>query len=423
MTLSILLIIPVLLVIEGLFSGSEIALMSTDRLELKKKAKKGSQGSALALRLLEHPERILSSTLLITISCAMGVSSLIAIFVKQQDLSGSSAGLISIFISSTLIIGLGEILPKTFFQRYSKKLAPRISYLVNASYWSFFPITRFLSIYTSRLTRLVGPIFDLISGKKRTSRDEIQSLLSYGRRDTGIPTEEKRMLKRIFDFKDTEAKNALIPLVKVDAIEESASIREALERFQQHRHSRMPVYSGRIDNIVGTLKFSDVIHASELNSSIRAHVKKAHFAAETQILEDLLAEMHRQKHEISTVVDEYGGAVGVLTLEDIVEEVVGEIDDEYDSRKNFYRVINDRTWWVQSRMEIGHINEILKLDLPEGDYETLGGFLLQQFGRIPEVKDELYFDTSAGALKFTIRQANDRSIESVLVERLDVVSR
>ena len=135
-------------------------------------------------------------------------------------------------------------------------------------------------------------------------------------------------------------------------------------------------------------------------------------------LKILLHDMHREDNEMVVVVDEYGGAVGIITFEDIVEEIVGEINDEYDSEMTPYKELGESSWLVQARMEIQQINEQLRLDLPEGDYEALGGFLLQQFGRIPEPRDELHFATSSGSLRFTIRKATEHEIEAVFIERL-----
>jgi CBS domain containing-hemolysin-like protein len=266
----------------------------------------------------------------------------------------------------------------------------------------------------------VGPIEQLLTGKKPTTRDELRSLMSFNKRETEITTSEKRMIKRILDFKESEAKHALIPLVRVEAIEDVASVREALERFESHRHSRMPVYSERVDNIIGILETTDLFTATDLNQPIRNYVSSAHYVAETQSLEDLLKEMSREDNEMVVVVDEHGGAVGILTFEDIVEEIVGEISDEYDQESKTYREISDGRWLVQARMEIDQINDLLKIDLPHGDYETLSGFLLQQFGRIPEPRDELFFNTPVGQLKFTVKQATERHIESVLIEMMEV---
>jgi putative hemolysin len=413
---TLLVSVPPLLLIEGFFAGSEISLLSADKLVLKSNAQKGSRRAKLALELSNKPERVLSTTLLATSLCVIAISSLIALFVLSRGIA--HADLVSVALTSPLVVLLGELIPKTIYQRYATQLAPWVAFPLHVTYIVFYPFTKLLSTYTTKLSRLVGPIEEMLTGKRRTTREELRSLLSYNRKETDIKASEKRMIKRIFDFKDTEAKHALIPLVKVEAIDESETIREALERFQRHRHSRMPVFSERIDNIVGVLEANDLFGVLDLNQPIRNYVSNAHYVAETQSLEDLMIDMRREDIQMVVVVDEYGGAIGVLTFEDIIEEIVGEINDEYDSEGALFREVTETKWLVQSRMEIQAINERLRLDLPEGDYETLSGFLLQQFGKIPDIRDELYFDTSSGTLKFTIRKATQRQIESVEIEKL-----
>ncbi len=415
--LSLFWILPPLLALEALFSGAEIALLSADRLKLKDLSQKGNAGAALALRLIAHPEQVLSTTLLMTSLGIVGISTTLALFFMAD--SPEHGELYSILVASPLIVIFGELLPKTFFQRYAQNLAPYVAYPVAIGYYAMFPITRLLSAFTNRISRMIGPIEALLTGKRRTTREELRQLLSFGKRDSEIKTSEKRMIKRILDFKDSEAKHALIPLVKVDAIGEDETLREALERFQQHRHSRMPVYSERIDHIVGILEVSQLLRTTDLSTKVSTLTAPIRFVAETQSLEDVLQLMYQERIEMVAVVDEYGGAVGILTTEDIVEEVMGEIHDEFDPQQSQVRALTDTSWLVPARTEIVSINESLKIDIPEGHYETLSGFLLQQFGRIPSAQDELHFETPLHSLKFTIRSATPRQIELVVVETLD----
>lgn len=414
-------IIP-LLFIEGFFSGSEIAILSADKLALRKRAKLGHRGSQLALDLASHPERVLSTTLLLTSLCIVTSSALISLSFLSRGFAHSD--LLAVLVTSPLIVVFGELIPKTFFQRNSTRLAPWVARPLSVTYWIFLPATRALSAYTSRLSRVLGPIEELLSGKKRNTREELVALLSYSKKETEIKSSETRLIRRILDFKDSEAKHALIPLVRVEALDSRTSLQIALERFEQHRHSRVPVYEKRVDNIIGVLEAGDLLSATNhsspagLDQTITPYITPAHYVAETQSLEDVLGDMHRESIEMVVVVDEHGGAIGILTSEDIVEEIVGEISDEYDTESMPFRVLGDATWLVQARMEVAQVNEVLKLELPSGDYETLGGFLLQQFGRIPAPRDELFFNTPAGSFKFTIRTANERQIDSVLVERL-----
>jgi CBS domain containing-hemolysin-like protein len=365
---------------------------------------------------MEHPERILSSTLLMTSLCVIIISSLMTLYLLGLGLAHTE--LYSILFTSPLVVIFGELIPKTVFQKYSNRLAPWVAVPVSAVYWIFYPATRLLSGYTNRLSRLLGPIEILIGGKKKSTREELLTVISYGKRDSEIKSSEKKMIRRILDFKDSEAKHALIPLVKIDAISETTSTREALQKFRLHRYSRMPVYADRIDNITGIIELSHLADHKNLDQPITRDVTPAFYVAETQSLYDLLTEMRRRKVEMAVVVDEYGGAIGILTFEDIIEEIVGEIQDEFDSDKKPFKELSDTSWLIQSTMEVQAINEQLRLDLPEGDYETISGFLLQQFGRIPELGDELHFDTPSGSLKFTIKKASERQIESVLIERL-----
>ena len=409
-----------LVTIEGFFSGSEIALLSCDKLILKKSAKHGSKRAQLALELSKHPERVLSTTLFITNLCIISISALVELYMLETQ--APHPEIYSLLIASPLIVLFGELLPKTFYQRHANELAPWVALPVQLTFWFFYPFTRLLATYTTRLSRIVIPIEELISGRRRTTRDEIRSALSIPKEESEIRSTEKKMIRRIFDFKETEAKHALIPLVRVDAIEDTASVQHALEKFERHRHSRMPVYSKRIDNIIGVLEANDLLAANDLQESIRLYITPANYVAETQSLDDLVTDMRTEDTEMVVVVDEHGGAVGILTFEDIVEEIVGEISDEYDSEISPFKETGENTWSVQARTEIQLLNESLKLDLPEGNYETLSGFLLQQFGRIPENRDELFFDTPSGSYKFTIQKATERHIETVMIQRVHVRS-
>jgi putative hemolysin len=405
-----------LVLIQGLFAGSEIALLSADRLQLQSRAKSGSRLAARALALVKEPERIFSTTLLLTSLCVVTSSVLIALWVI--DTYGAQSDLLAIAITSPVIVLFGEVLPKTLFQLNANRAAPWVAPLVQGGFYVFFPITSVLGRYTSRLSRAIDPLEELIVGKKRSTREELRALVSSSRSDSEITTSEKRLIRRILDFKGTEAQHALIPLVKVDAIELEATVFDALESFQQHRHSRMPVYSERVDNIVGILDVGDLFSAADTDAPVKTYMRQPHYAPETQELEELIRDMRSKKVEMSVVVDEYGGAVGVLTVEDIVEEIVGEIRDEFDPEASSYREISEGRWWIPGKQEILPLNEALHLEIPEGPYETIGGFLLQQFGRIPEPEDEVHYSTPQGKFRFIVQRATPRAIQAVILERL-----
>jgi putative hemolysin len=412
---TLLIIIPPILLIEGIFSGSEIALLSADKTLLKTNAGKGSKAAKLALDLANHPEKVLTSTLVVTCLCVILISSIVTLYVRERY--DRHVDFYSILIASPLIVLIGELIPKMLYQRYANRFAPLVAYPVTIIYWLLYPFTKVLSLYTTYLSRSLRPIEEILTGKPPTARDELITLLNYGKRESEITASEKEMIKRIFDFKGTQAKHIMMPLIRVEAIEEKASIRDAIERFKIHRHSRMPIYSNRIDNIIGVLEISDLFLSQDSQQSIRPFMSPTPYIAETHLIEDLLTEMKQNETEMVIVVDEYGGAIGILTFEDIVEEIVGEINDEHDDQVADFQELGENRWLFQARMEVTRINEQLQFEIPEGDYETLGGFLLQQFSKLPETGDELYFDTPVASLKFVIRKANDRMVQTVLIEK------
>ena len=206
----------------------------------------------------------------------------------------------------------------------------------------------------------------------------------------------------------------MIPLVDVVSIREDSKIQEATRQMKQSGFSRYPVYAFRVDHIGGWINHFDLLRIRDSKESIHKYIRELHFLPQNIFLGKLLLEMKKKGDRIVMLVDEYGGVVGMVTLEDILEEVVGDIEDEYDNNSSQFRTVNEGEYIVQANMSIEAINEAMKLSIAKGDYETLGGFLLQQFNRIPEIGDELYL----GDLKFIVLKASNRAIQTVQITRL-----
>ncbi|MGE4234471.1 MAG: hemolysin family protein [Bacteriovoracia bacterium] len=404
----------VALILEAFFSGSEMALISADRLALKKLAKKNNSGANVALKLLSEPETILVTTLVGTCLCVTFQAAAFTIFIAQNF--GEEYEIYSLLVLSPIVLIFGELLPKTLFQRYSEQLSPKVAPIIRLVQIALYPITFILIRYTKVLSRRLQPIEELITGRHNpTHREELRYLLTYGKKETSLKSSERRMIRRILDFSRAQAKNAAIPLVNVDMIEDSISMQEALEAFVKFGHSRLPVYHERVDNIVGIVHVFDLYFEKDSQKTISQLMQSPFYTPESQHLDDLLYVMQKKGIQMAIVVDEYGGAVGILTLEDILEEIVGEIKDEYDEDKSLFKKISDKEFIIQGKMEIDSINENLKLGLPTGSYETLAGFLLEQFSRIPEAEDELF----VGKLKFVVKKASSRAIQTVQVSVID----
>ncbi len=399
------------LALQSFFSGSEMALIAADRIELRKRANAGVKSAKLAIEMLSHPENILATTLVGTNLCVAFQATLMELFIHSHY--GPDYSYLATAILSPLVLLFGEFIPKSIAQKFSSKIAPLVIGPIIICRLVFSPFTWVLGKYTKRLSKILQPIQDTVQGRRKPShREELSYLLAIGRKETTLKSSERKMIRRIFEFSKSAAKKALIPLVHVDMISDTMTQAQALEAFLTYGHSRLPVYHERVDSVVGVIHIFDIFNELDPNKLVNDFMHPAYYAPESQQLDDLLYTMRKKGIPIATVVDEYGGAVGIVTLEDILEEIVGDIKDEYDQETALYKELSENEFLFHAQMEVNAINEKFKLEIPKGDYETISGFLLQQFNRIPEIGDELFFRN----LKFVIRRATTRAIEQVYVE-------
>jgi len=399
-------VVLLFLILEGFLSGSEIAMVSADRKRLSRFAHAGPRSGRLTYHVLKEPSWYLSTTLagsnLAEVANAALVTSIMI------GMYGSKGDLYAFLILTPLILVFGEILPKTLFQQKADRWIQKIAPVIWVLSIFLYPLVWFMSKTSGAILRLTQEergqgIF--------YSRKELQLLLrSEGERSDMKPM-EKAMIHRIFQLSTTKVKEVMIPLVDVVALEENLGVEEAISQVRQENYSRYPVYRERVDNIVGILHSFDLLFSQDKGQTIQSFIRPISFFPETKPVDELLLELQRNPETVAVVVDEYGGAVGIITMEDILEEVVGEIEDEYDSRQPLYRKIGPRKFLINARMEMDRINEILKFGLPKGDYETLGGFVLDRLGRVPLAGEGFRFE----GMLFEVQKADERSVSEVLV--------
>jgi putative hemolysin len=407
---TLIILVGLFLVLEGFLSGSEIAIVAADRKKLSRLAASGSRTASLASRILNEPSWFLSTTLVGSNLAEVTNAALVtSIFIS---LYGAVGDLYAFLLLTPLILVFGEIFPKALFQQRADRWILKIAPVIWAISVLLHPLVWFMSRTTEAISRLLKQ-----EGAARpiVTREELQLLLREegGRGD--INPLEREIIRRIFRFSTTKVKEAMIPLIDVVALEETATVKEAVESVRREDYSRYPVYRERVDNIVGLLYSFDLLYAESEGQPIKAFIRPISYFPETKPVDELLLEMQRNQETLAAVVDEYGGAVGIVTVEDILEEVVGEIDDEYDIQESLFRRLGPRKFWVNARMEIDHLNEILKLGLPKGDYETLGGFILEQLGRVPLSGEVFRYKK----MLFEVLKADERSVREVLVTLRD----
>ncbi|MGZ3649631.1 MAG: hemolysin family protein [Bdellovibrionota bacterium] len=389
------------------FVAAETALISSDKVFLDKKRKAGLRPAVVALKHLENLDYLLSTTQFGANLFLAAATTLATIFLGKIP-AVSGFGWFAVFAPVMLVFA--DSLPKVLGRTFPE----RLSLVASVPLWIFgqlfSPMLGLVAIYTARLSKAVGlGRQDTLSRRKRT-REELHALLSETDNDSEIRLGHKRMIRKILEFSQQNVKKVMLPFVNVDAIEKEATVQEAIDMFETLRHSRLPVYDERIDNIVGILHFPDVFKCRDPDSEkVSRYMRSALFVPEIQQLETLTNEM--KESEMAIVVDEYGGAVGVVTREDVLEEIVGDISDEWDEHKLGVTEISQNSYLVHVNLGVHEVNERLGIAVPKGDYETLSGFLLQQFNRIPTPGDELYFAN----FKVKVHRANEKAIETVII--------
>ncbi len=417
----LLFLLPILILVflEGLFSGGELSLVACDINIMRRKAKKGSRSAAIALKLMEKPEWFLATTLTGTNLCTVTNTALTtALFIS---LFGTETGeILSIIVMIPLILIVGEVIPKSIFQQNADRMAPKISWFLLIASWILYPVV----FVVSRISRRVLSAF---SGKKDLTyasyitKDGLESLLRDGK-SGDIMKSEKEMIQRIFDFSDSTAGQIMVPLSNVTVVPAHMTISEATPIIIDKGYSQIPVYSNQTFNIIGILYSFDILEAlfrkdQELLSPEEIHVenytkKNVLYVPETKLAKELFFELQNRREHMAVIVDEYGGAVGIVTIEDILEEIVGEIEDEYHGNGTvLYKKVGTGRYLFDAQVKIDTIRSLIPVDIPQGDYETLGGFLLYKMGRIPKRTDIFRHDT----ITFVIEDADMKLIREVLM--------
>jgi magnesium and cobalt exporter, CNNM family len=392
---------------EAFFSGAEIALYSANKLKIRHRAEQGSRAAKLILQMLEKPEQMLGSTLVMhNLVVVTGTSLATAVFVNWLGQRGEWVALV---IMTSLVLTVGEIFPKTIFQHHADGLAHVVIYPLRVVFYACYPVA-------SAITWLIGQglrLFRLQSENKNpfVTKEELELLVRLSDRSSTLGVHERHMIRRIFGFSDTRVREAMIPLVEIVAVEDRAAVDALVQAIREHGFSRIPIFQNNIHNIVGWVNAFDVLSLPPGERSFRHLIRPAYYVPETRRIGDLLKDVQQKGIPLAVVVDEYGGAVGIVTIEDMLEEIVGEIEDEYDARQRLYEILSDGSFRIDARMEIDAINEILGLHLPTGDYTTLAGFILAQLERIPQGGELLMYD----GLMLEIEEATNRTVERVHV--------
>jgi putative hemolysin len=395
------------LAVTALFSAAEMAFIAANRLRLRHLAEGGNRVAVRYLEAFKRPEHLLS-TAMMGVTIAHITASTVATW-ALIPLAGGAAALVVTVCLTPIMLVFGEVIPKAVAREWATALILRLYPVIELA-------SRFLAPLTWGANTLVGGALALF-GRRRTStrqfvsREELKLLLQMEPEEADVTTSEAEMIDKIFDLGETAAREVMVPLVDVAALPETATPDDAIRIIGQRGFSRLPVFADRIFNVVGVVTAMDLLRRGAAAPDVRSLMRPATYVPETKRIDDLLREMQKARGQLAVVVDEYGAAVGIVTLEDIVEQVVGEIQDEHDRTPDTVERLPDGSYRVAGRASIDELNEALEWDLPKGDFETVAGLVLATVHRIPLVGEVFH----VGRFSFTVLEADTRRVLTVRI--------
>ena len=424
-------LLVVLILVNAFFAMSEIALISLNDAKLEKQADEGSKKAKQVLKLTKNPSKFLSTIqigvtlagFLASASAATTLAEMLTAVVassigeQYENIISPIAVVLVTIVMSYFTLVFGELAPKRIGMQIPEKIAFRVVGVLKAVSKITSPFVKVLSVSTNAVVRLLG--FDPNASEEVVTEEEIRMLVDVGQEKGVIEDVQKEMINNIFEFDDLNAGDIMTHRTDVAAVDvEDDDIESFLNLAIEKGFSRIPVYEGELDNIIGIIYVKDLLKYVGKSLPAKANLKKmareAYFIPETKSCGELFTEMSAKKIQMAIVVDEYGGTAGILTLEDLVEAIMGNIQDEYDHEDEEISKIDDNTFTVDGTIDIEEIEELLGKTLPEGDYETLAGFIIDQLQFLP--KDGEMNEVEFENVKFTVLKVDERRIEKIKVE-------
>lgn len=424
-----LLLLICLVLINAFFSASEMAIISSNDTRFRKLAEDGDKKAKLIVDLISKPSNFLAS-----IQVGVTVSSLLSSAVASESIAdriatgfaftGASPAVLKILsvvvvtiLLSYFTLVFGELVPKRIAMKNPEEIARSIIGILHGVSVLFRPFVSLLSHSTNAVARIFG--VSSSENPNNVTEEEIRMMVDVGEETGAIEENEKEMINNIFEFNDRTAGEIMTHRTEVYAVEDGCALSEIIAIAMDEGFSRIPVYKDDLDDIVGIIYVKDLLKyvGTTLDSKFDVGdiMRSPLIVPETKHCQDLFIELTEQKQHMAIVIDEYGGTAGIVTLEDVLESIVGNIQDEYDHETDEYAVIDDSTYTIDGTTDLSEVDRLLDTELPEGDYDTLGGFLIDRLGHIPLENEHPSVELED--FVFTVERMEDRRIEKIRVVR------
>ena len=405
-----IILLVILLVGSGFFSASETALMSLSRIKMRHMEEDGVKGAKLVSSLVEDSNRLLTSILIgnniVNIAATSIATSLFTAIFGGQGVA------IATGVMTVLVLIFGEITPKTISANNPEKASLVVSKPIKFFVIILTPVVWVFNIITKVIFKLFG--VDDNGVKPFITEEELKTMVNVSHEEGLLEIEEREIINNVFEFGDMQAKEAMVQRLDIVAIDMEDSYDEIIELFKTEKLSRMPVYEETIDDIIGTLNIKDIIFLSDEeieNFDIKKYIRDPFFTYEFKKITQLLEEMKKDKSQMAIVVDEYGGTAGLITIEDLVEVIVGDIEDEYDEEEDEIQVINSNEFLVEGSTKISDVNEVLGIELESEEFDSIGGYIIGYIKHIPEENEVIEVD----GIKFNIESVDKNRIKKIRI--------
>jgi len=409
-------LLVVCLGLSGFFSASETAFIALPRARLMHLVRSGRSGADRVSHIIQRPERFLATVLLgnnLVNTAAAALATVLALnLITNQGLSvlAATAGV------TTFLLLFGETVPKNIAWRRSEKVAFAVSRPIRLVELTLSPMVTLLQLFSTMTNRALG----ISASTPQIGEEEIRTMISAGAQTGAVDAGEAALLDKVFRFGDRQIREIMTPRPEIVWIENGDNLERFLEVYSEHTHTRFPVYEGSMENVLGVLSVKDILSGmkglkSEASGPVTKDLRPAFFVPETKSVSETFNVMREGGHSAVLTVDEFGGIAGLATLKQMMEVIVGQMGDEGSAPEETVTALGRDAFLMDAGLAISDINEELGLGIPEGDYQTLAGFILDRMGRIPDVGDVLEF----GDLRFTVRNMERVRIEEVELRRLN----
>jgi putative hemolysin len=400
-------LVAVGLLVSAFFSAVETALVSANRTRLSHRADEGDQGARRALELLEEPRRLFGATLVGNTLANVFLTTLASLWFSHRYGEGVVPWLVVAL--TILLLVAGEIVPKAIARAQADDLTVRLAGPLDALHRLLLPLIKVVDAAATGLVRLIG--VKATPAPASLNRQDFQLLLDESEETGQVAPGQGRILSRVMDFGETTAREAMVPRTDIVAVESGTTVRDVIQLIREKGLSRIPVYRDDLDQVLGIVHLFDLFRAPSPDLPVDGLLRPVEFVPEAKPCDELLREMRARRRPVAIVVDEYGGTAGLVSTEDLVEELVGDIRGEEEAATAAIRPLDPGRWAVDGPVRIVELNEALDVELPEGDYETVAGLFLERAGRVPQPGDSL----QVGNVRLEVTAADARRIGSLVV--------